>query len=246
VKAMLPVDPPPEPARFQERCRARGNRWLAEHAPTPNERLPSYWREFLPDLCEGFHHRCGYLAMLDLDGTVDHFLSTEFHRDRAYEWTNYRYATGWLNSSKQTLDEEVLDPFEVREEWFEIDVASLHLRLTPAVPARMLPRARHTIERLGLRYGPRVMQKRQFYLGRYQAGEFSLVHLDRVAPLIATAVRRQRLLDHLAVNPPVSAAEVATVCETDLVRARQLVRIWRLAGHLFSQGRGRGVRYLRY
>ncbi len=116
---------------------------------------------------------------------------------------------------------------------------------TAAVPVRVLPRARYTIERLGLRYGPRVMQKRQFYFGRYQAGEFPLVHLDRVAPLIATAVRRQRLLDHLAMNPPVSAAEVGTVCETDRVRARKLVRIWRLAGHLSSQGRGRGVRYLR-
>jgi hypothetical protein len=133
---MIPVTPPPEPPDFDQECRVPGRHWLATHAPAANERLPSYWRPFITDLCTGFNSRCGYLAMLDLDGTVDHYISTGQDRNLAYEWANYRYATGWLNSSKQQLDRAVLDPFEVREEWFEIDLASLHLRLTPAVPAR--------------------------------------------------------------------------------------------------------------
>ena len=57
--------------------------------------------------------------MLDLDGTVDHFLSTDQRRDLAYEWTNYRYATGWLNSSKQTLDQEILDGSKERQDSIE-------------------------------------------------------------------------------------------------------------------------------
>src|SRR3954454_5194437 len=124
--------------------------WLAAHPLGGSERLPNHWRHFLPELSAGFQHRCGYLAMLDLDGTVDHFLSTDSHRHLAYEWSNYRYATGWLNSSKQNVDRRILDPFEVREEWFEVDLDSLHLKLTGAVPARIRPRAVYTLERLRL------------------------------------------------------------------------------------------------
>ncbi len=108
---------PAVPPTFNQRCRDRGRQWLDSHPPNGSERLPNYWREFIPDLCRGFGFRCGYLAMLDLNGTVDHFLSTKKKKNRhlAYEWSNYRYATGWLNSSKQTLDEKVLDPLAVRE-----------------------------------------------------------------------------------------------------------------------------------
>jgi hypothetical protein len=129
--------------------------------------------------------------MLDLDGTVDHFLSTDKQRHLAYEWTNYRYATGWLNSSKQTLDAEILDLFLVREEWFEVDLASLHLRVTRAVPKRLAALASYTINRLGLDYGRRTILKREYYYNRYANGEFPLDYLDQIAPLIATAVRRE-------------------------------------------------------
>ncbi|WP_228019853.1 hypothetical protein [Sphaerospermopsis sp. LEGE 08334] len=51
---------------------------------------------------------------------LEHFLSCENHRHLAYEWTNYRFVSGWVNSSKGTLDNQVLDPFEVEDDWFEI------------------------------------------------------------------------------------------------------------------------------
>ncbi len=116
---MIPVAATLPPVGFDATCRQPGLQWLAAHPPGGEDQLPNDWRKFLPDLCVAFHNRCGYLAMLDLNGTVDHFLSTHNQRHLAYEWSNYRYATGWLNSSKQNVDQRVLDPFQVREEWFE-------------------------------------------------------------------------------------------------------------------------------
>jgi len=185
--------------------------------------------------------------MLDMNGTVDHFLSTSAPASRhlAYEWSNYRYATGWLNSSKQALDMECLDPFEVREEWFEVDLASLHLRTTPVVPRRISSRVSAMIRRLGLDYGRRTLKTRDFYYQNFLTGEFTLSNLEQFAPLIATAVRRERLLTHLTANPPVSREDVANICAASAARASELAIIWRLAGHLRAVGRGRNVRYRR-
>jgi hypothetical protein len=181
--------------------------------------------------------------MLDANGTVDHFLSTDQNRHLAYEWTNYRYATGWLNSSKQNVDDQVLDPLAVREEWFELDLASLHLRLTPAVPARIRPTAEFTLRRLGLNYGRRTMEIRQHYYSQFTSGAFPLDYLEQIAPLIAVAVRRQRLLDHLAVNTDIARRDVGGVCGTTQARGEELASIWRLAGHIAAVGRGPHVRY---
>jgi hypothetical protein len=240
---MIPVSRPDEPPTFHEQCRVKGQKWLATHLPGGDERLPNYWRQFLPQLCEGFRHRCGYLAMLDLDGTVDHFLSTDNQRHLAYEWTNYRYATGWLNSSKQTLDAAILDPFLVREEWFEVDLASLHLRVTRAVPKRLVSLASYSINRLGLDYGRRTIFKRQYYYNKYTSGEFPLDWLNQIAPLIVTAVRRKRLLTHLGSHPSVSRYDIAILCDVNILRAAELAIVCRLAGHLCAVGRGRHVRY---
>jgi hypothetical protein len=242
---MIPVRRTRPPAGFAAKCHRPGLRWLATHPPGSGERLPNYWRLFLPELCAAFHNRCGYLAMLDLNGTVDHFLSTDNQRHLAYEWSNYRYATGWLNSSKQNVDQAVLDPFQVREEWFEVDLASLHLRITPAVPRRLTTRAAYTIIRLGLDHGRRTIINRQFYYGQFRSGQFPLAYLEQVAPLIATAVRRDQILTHLAAKPSVSRQEIANICSTTVLRATALARIWRLAGHLRAIGRGRNVRYQR-
>jgi hypothetical protein len=243
-RPMMRIALPPEPPGFDERCRVPGNQWLGAH-PDPEEKPPNRWREFIPDLCAGFLNRCGYLAMWDLNGTVDHYLSVENHRHLAYEWSNYRYATGWLNSSKQKLDREVLDPLLVRDEWFEIDLASLHLRMTGAVPPRFRDTAEFTVHRLKLDYGPRVIRQRTVYRDLFERGEMGLADLDREAPMLATAVRRERLLARLSGSVSVSRTEVDAICETVARRSRELLRIWRGAGHIISQGRGLGVRYRR-
>lgn len=179
---------PPEPAGFDQRCRRAGNKWLREH---PDASRPhDYWSPFRPDLATGFRDLCAYSAMHLSEGTVDHFKSFQSHRELAYEWSNYRFAAAWINSSKQ--DAEVLDPFEVGRDWFEVLLPSLQLVLTDKVPARHRALAAYTLERLHLRDDERVIRQRREWYRMYQEGELTLAGLRRKAPLIARAVDKSR------------------------------------------------------
>ncbi len=121
-------------------------------------------------------------------GCVDHYLSSKNHRHLAYEWSNYRYSSEWINKSKQNADEEVLDPFEVEDGWFEILLPSLQLVLTDAVPPEQRARAERTLARLHLRDDERVLRQRQAWYRLYQEGRLTLDGLREMAPLIARAV----------------------------------------------------------
>ncbi|HEY2291212.1 MAG TPA: hypothetical protein VGM86_10975 [Thermoanaerobaculia bacterium] len=125
-------------------------------------------------------------------GTVDHYLSCKIHRERAYEWSNFRFASQWINSSKRTADDDVLDPFEVEDGWFEILLPSLQLVLTDRVPPEHRARAEHTLLRLHLRDDVRVIRQRAEWYRMYEEGELSLEGLRKRAPLIAEAIERQR------------------------------------------------------
>lgn len=185
---MIRFAAPPEPAGFDRKCRRAGKKWLREHPDVARPR--DYWSPFKPDLATGFRDLCAYSAMFEPVGTVEHFRSVETHRELAYEWSNYRFAAAWINSSKQ--DAEVLDPFEVGRDWFEVLLPSLQLVLTDKVPARHRALAGYTLERLNLRDDERVIRQRQGWYRMYQEGELTLVGLRKKAPLIARAVQKAR------------------------------------------------------
>ncbi|SFL44197.1 hypothetical protein SAMN02982985_00153 [Rugamonas rubra] len=130
--------------------------------------------------------------MLDpTGGTVDHYLSYKNHPDKAYDWENYRFASGTLNSSKKNADDTVLDPYEVGAGWFEVILPSLQMKITDIVPAAHRAKAQHTLKRLKLRDGERIIRWRQSWYDMYLAGELPLSGLRRVAPLIADAVEKK-------------------------------------------------------
>jgi hypothetical protein len=52
-QAVIRVQSRPEPAKFDERCRKRGRRWLKAH-PDYQGHPRDYWSEFEPDLREAF------------------------------------------------------------------------------------------------------------------------------------------------------------------------------------------------
>lgn len=184
---MIRVPRVDEPAEFDARCRARGREWLANH---PGATRPkALWREFVGHLATGFGHRCGYSAIHIQSGTIDHFLGWQRHPELAYEWTNFRYVDGRINAKKQSADEGVLDPFEIGDDWFEILIPSLQLRVTDAIPAELRDRARYTLERLGLDHDEHVIAYRAQWYCMYHCSELSLEGLRRVAPLIARAIQ---------------------------------------------------------
>ena len=187
---MIAVTRVPEPQAFDGKVRKPGNKWLQANSDAARP-LP-LWEPFRGDLQAGFRNLCGYAAMFDpTGGTVDHYLSFKTRPELAYEWSNYRFASATLNSSKQNADAAVLDPYEVGAGWFEIILPSLQLRLTDAVPAELRGKAEHTLERLKLRDGERVIRWRESWYELYQSGDLSLEGLRKVAPLIADAVERQ-------------------------------------------------------
>jgi hypothetical protein len=187
---MIPVERVPEPEDFDARVRRPGRAWLASNPPPQRPR--DLWSPFRPVLASGFGHRCGYTAMYDPVGSVDHHLSVKVRRDLTYEWDNYRFCQEWLNKSKRNEDQAVLDPYEVEEGWFEIALPSLTLRATEKIPRDLRARAERTLDRLHLRDDERVLRQRREWYRMYQEGELSLAGLRRKAPLIAAAVDKQK------------------------------------------------------
>ena len=187
---MIPVRKVKKPRGFDAEVKVPGDAWLADNPAAA--RPPALWAAYTAALSEGFGNLCGYAAMLDpTGGTVDHFLSFKNRRDLAYEWSNYRFASGPLNASKRNADDTVLDPFEVGDGWFEIVLPSLQMRITDAVPAAYRAKAAFTLKRLNLRDGERVIRWRKSWYDMYLAGRLTLDGLRGVAPLLAAAVEAQ-------------------------------------------------------
>lgn len=186
---MIHFDASPEPDDFNEKVRQPGAAWLALH---PTGRPKDFWGKCKGDLADGFRSLCAYSAMFEPVGTVDHYLSCDADRQQAYEWSNYRYASGWINSSKRTADDTVLDPFQVEDGWFEIILPSLQLVLTDVVPPEKKELAEFTLTRLRLRDDERVIRQRREWYRMYQVGELTIDGLEKKAPLIARAIRKQQ------------------------------------------------------
>ena len=180
-----------EPATFDQRCRKRGRAWLAEH--DDYDRPRDYWSEFEPNLREAFHGLCAYCAMKTMKCDVDHFrpvavLKDEGNDELAYEWSNFRYGDGLLNRKKWT--HIILDPFVVRDGWFEIQLPSLQLLATNAIPQQYRELATFTLKKLGLRDGEVIVRYRSEWFDLYRDRKITLAGLRDVAPLIADAVER--------------------------------------------------------
>lgn len=96
---MMRFERVPEPPEFDQKVRQRGNVWLAKN-PEPRKRLPDYWSVFKSYLADGFGNLCGYSAMYEPVGTVDHYLSRKHYRHLAYEWSNYRFPSGKIDFNR--------------------------------------------------------------------------------------------------------------------------------------------------
>ena len=186
----------PEPPRFEEECRQEGRGWLdqwrAKQVTLP-DRPKDFWSPFRPDLRRGFGLRCGYYAMYVHDGQVDHSTSWKTCKENGtpelvYEWDNFRFVDGALNSRKKTLDDQVLDPFEVQSGWFEVELPTLFLRVVAVPPARQSA-ARLTLEKLELDQGSRALELRWEWYEAHRRG-MPLPLLHEKAPLVAQAVER--------------------------------------------------------
>jgi hypothetical protein len=205
-RLVIPVRRPREPKTFDQSCRAEGKKWLKANPVASGKEPKDFWSQFEPELRAAFKERCGWLAMWIPRGQVDHYLSKHHpnparrkkQRPLAYEWHNLRFADGEVNNRKRNRDAEILDPYEVRDGWFQSNKA-LELEVTTTCPKSKKARANFTIQHLGLDCGTAVIRLREHFLARYEAeiangmdAAAAMAVLEHDAPLIADYVRALR------------------------------------------------------
>lgn len=190
---MIRVDKQDEPAYFDEKVRRPGREWLSNPNNLAKHRPSDFWRECSADLEKMFHSRCGYLASVLTSGNVDHFVSWKRCKDRnehhlTYEWTNLRWIHPQLNSLKREND--LLDPFIVEDEWFDVDLFSYRLIVhTDKIPVVLQEIVERTIQLLQLDTGTRAENLRAEAVDCYREG-MSLDGVKRRSPMIARALEK--------------------------------------------------------
>jgi hypothetical protein len=185
---MIPVGKPRKPRTFDRDCGVPGNQWLA--ANPRSKAFPAHWTKFHRRLEKAFSHRCGWWAVRITDGAVDHYLSKKNYRSKTYDWENYRYIAGSVNSSKRNQDDAVLDPFEIQAGWFEVILPSMQLVTTAQIPVHLKAKADFTIKKLKLANGYKIRALRRKYYEDFKANKLTRVGLADYAPLVADAVQR--------------------------------------------------------
>lgn len=171
---MIRVQRAAEPAEFDAKVRQKGKAALKEllgstEAPRrrgprreklaegiediPSEALPPFWVQALPELRAAYRGICAYLGMY-IDpatglATVDHFKPKSNHKALAYEWSNFRLASHQIDTNKG-YHEDVLDPFEIQDGWFVIDLGTFKVEPADSLNDDLRAAVIATRDRLGL------------------------------------------------------------------------------------------------
>jgi len=125
-------------------------------------------------------------------GSVDHFLPKALHPQLAYEWSNFRLAGGRINNSKGNLT-DILDPFQVQNDWFYMDIPACLLKPNPALERSLRSQIATTINSLRLNQDDNYVQERCNILMDYARGDVSMGFLERRYPFLSKEVKRQGL-----------------------------------------------------
>lgn len=123
-------------------------------------------------------------------GAVEHFAPKSALSGRAYEWNNYRLATDKMNSRKGVFD-DVLDPFEIEEGWFRLELITGRIYPNGLLPEQHAVQS--TIARLKLDDG-KCSAVRRAWLEDYVKGDISAVFMKRKFPCVWYVANRQGLL----------------------------------------------------
>lgn len=211
---MIRITPAPEPPGFDQRVREPGLGAIAElvgecparrrrgrrrkkiagrREEIPADAFPPFWQEALPDLYESYRRICAfaclYIERVTGDGSVDHMIPKSRTWNRVYEWDNYRLACSLMNSRKSAL-ESVLDPFEIGDDWFALELVEYQLIPGPGATGEVRAQVERTIRDLRLN-DEDCLKARAEYVESYLGGAIRLDYLERRAPLIARELRRQ-------------------------------------------------------
>ncbi len=167
---------------------------ITDKADLPASAFPTYWTEALDELMKAYSRICAYscFRIHPVTGaqSVDHMAPKSRAWSRVYEWDNYRLACARLNSRKREF-EDVLDPFEVQNGWFVLDLVGFQVLPGEELGDPIRARVQDTIDRLGL---SDFRASREYDAERYWAGEVSFETLMRESPFVAMELKRQNQL----------------------------------------------------
>ncbi len=202
---MIRVIPAPEPETFDKCVRQPGlralekladQRYSGSKAAIPAGEFPPCWRRSLNDLLEGYCRICSYLCLYIPRGTgarsVDHMVAKSSRWDYAYEWCNYRLACSLMNARKGDAV-SVLDPFEVEDGWFELELVAFQVRPADGLADPTTAAVEDTIKRLRLN-DDECCGAREEYAEEYWCKAVTIDYVRRHAPFVASELRRQNRL----------------------------------------------------
>lgn len=192
---MIRVALQPEYPNFDADVRSPGAAFLVTcPAPTSAQfKKKNFWSKAARELHAAYSGICAYTAMyLPEQGSVDHFLPKASHPHLAYEWSNFRLASGRVNSSKGSAA-DVLDPFQIENDWFYMDIPACLLRANPSLEKALRNQISGTINSLRLNQDDNYVQERCNILMDYAREDITIGFLERRYPFLAKEVTRQAL-----------------------------------------------------
>lgn len=199
---MIPVTAQPEPADFDVKVRKKGLAYLARKGFSLNQPFPPkteikpYWRDCLSDLHRSYGGVCAYLCVfferVTGSGSVDHFIAKSANAGLAYEWSNYRLACSTMNSRKREYA-DVLDPFELTERMFRLDLVTGHIYPNPNLDQTTRDAVKETIQRLGLD-DALCRELRTDWYQYHLRGDISSTYLEQKSPFVWYEAKLQGLL----------------------------------------------------
>lgn len=210
---MIRVEQAPEPQTFDNKVRQPGLRALAEMVGEPNlskrsgrkreviansrgeipaNKFPAYWTEALPELLEAYGRVCAYMSFyierVTGAASVDHMLPKSVSWNEVYEWRNYRLACSLMNSRKNDY-RDVLDPFEIDDNWFRIELVGYQVIPAPDLPDEVTKKIQTTIDLLKLN-DYECLKLREEYAEALHQNDISINRLRQRAPFLAREIAR--------------------------------------------------------
>ena len=196
---MIKVSQQAEYPAFDRSVRQPGLAFLRQ-TPRPTSRQfnrRNYWNRALTELHAAYAGICAYTAMYLPDrGTVDHFFPKGTFPRLAYEWTNYRLSSGRVNGFKGKST-DVLDPFQIGDDWFHLDVPSCLIRANGQLGPDLKAQIHTTIDILRLNSDDTYVQERCNILVAFAKDEIKFDFLNNRYPFLAREVIRLDIVDVL-------------------------------------------------
>jgi hypothetical protein len=192
---VIRVERQPEPDNFNEEVRVPGLDFIQKTLQAGlsltkewNKGNGCFWRKAIPSLEFLYNKICAYssLWLPPSKGTVDHYISKSRNNNLAYEWNNFRLTRLETNRCKG-LHTDILDPFEIGENWFTLDFTTFMLHPNQELPNEIKQAVQTTIRKLKLNEDDYVNAREMWY----EAFKDNPAKLAEVSPFIAHETQRQ-------------------------------------------------------